>query len=304
VRRMAGFSLIELMVATTIGLILTLLIGQIFINSKQMFTTTDNLSRVQENARYALAILTRAVRVASYKSDPRLPRNDVVEVGPPANTTIGAFRAMNTLIGTDGGTTGTPASGLPDSFTVLFQGNGDGAGNGDGTVQDCAGNRVDATATPYPLTWTLLTTPTYTANTYLIQADPANNNEPTLFCNTLPPPAVCTPGTATCLPLVPGVENMQIVYGEDQIGIPGTSTSLQPDGSIDRFVPASSVGNWNRVLSVRISLLMRTEDRVAANVTPASTFYAMSGTNVYAPGTDTRVRRQFTTVIDLRNRTQ
>lgn len=301
--RQQGFSLIELMVATTIGLIITLLIGQIFINSRQMFSSTDNLSRMQENARYALSVLTRAVRTSAHRTDPRYPKNDYTEPGPPSVTVYGLFRTANTLQGAEGGTTGTPATGIPDSFTVLFQGMGDGAGNADGTVQNCAGARIDATLVPYPMTWTSAYAGVYQANQYLIMNDPANNNEPTLFCNTTPASA-CTPPSATCLPLVPGVENMQIVYGEDLIGPVGTPVSLSPDGSIDRFVTATDVVNWNNVLSMRISLLMRSDDRVASMPTPSSTAYLMNGTNVYAPGTDTRVRRVFTAVIDLRNRTQ
>lgn len=317
-RRQHGFSLIELMVASTIGLILTMLIGQIFINSRQVFSSTDNLSRVQENARYALTILTRAVRLASHKSDPRLPRNDVFAsgisgVGP--TTALGAFRTLNTLQGTDGGTTGTPATGLADRLIVRFQGSGDGLGavtSADGTVQDCAGRKIDAILTPYTTTAPYLDTraeadppdPNIVVNTYFIQADPSNNNEPALFCNTAAAGGVCVAGTAGCLALIPGVENMQILYGEDQVGPLGTPSSLDPDGSVDRFVTAADVANWNAVLSLRISLLMRTDDRVANNPIPASTAYLMSGQNVYAPGNDTRLRRVFTTVIDFRNRTQ
>jgi type IV pilus assembly protein PilW len=63
-RRQHGFSLIELMVAITIGMILTMLIGQIFINSRMVFSSTDSLGRLQENARYALSVLTRGVRAS------------------------------------------------------------------------------------------------------------------------------------------------------------------------------------------------------------------------------------------------
>jgi len=279
-----GFSLIELMVACTIGLILTMLIGQIFINSRAVFASTDNLGRLQENARYALLLLSRELRQTTYKSDPRAPRNVVF--------------ALPTLTGTDGGTTGTPASGVPDILTVRFQGSGDGLGTADGTIQDCIGTKIDSGVT--------------VVNTFFIMNDPNNSNEPTLYCTTEVPPVGCTittcaPCTAatTCFPLVPGVENMQVTYGEDKIGAP--PATLSPDGSIDRFVtadPTTGVAVWDNVLSVRVSLLMRTADRVANAPIPSSTAYSMSGTNVYAPGNDTRLRRVFTTVVGLRNRTQ
>jgi len=337
-RRPHGFSIIELMVAATIGLILTMLIGQIFINSRQIFSSTDNLSRLQENARYTLTTLTRAIRLASHKTDPRIPRNDVIASGASgAGSTddMGAFRTLDTLRGWEAGTSGSPASGLPDSFTVRFQGSGDGLGtatSADGTVQDCAGRKVDAVTSSYafPDLRNPIDAPDakIVVNTYLIQADPNNNNEPTLFCNTVTPtsyPAslttqvsqTCTP-SATCLALIPGVESMQILYGEDQVGPLGAPSSLSPDGSIDRWVPADSVANWNNVLSVRISILMRTDDRVANVPTAASTAYTLNGTATYPTAVgvplstggvatvspDTRLRRTFTTVIDFRNRTQ
>jgi type IV pilus assembly protein PilW len=271
-----GFSLIELMVSVTIGLILTMLIGQIFINSRAIFASTDNLGRLQENARYALLMITRELRQTTYKSDPRAPRSTVF--------------TTTTLTGTENGTTGTPASGVPDVITIRFQGAGDGVGNPDGTIQDCTGTRIDAGVT--------------VANTFFIRGDPNNNNEPTLFCNTQDPPVItCTPGNANCVALVPGVENMQISYGEDKIGAP--PATLSPDGSIDRFVDASTVAVWDNVLSVRISLLLRTDDRVASTPLPNTTVYTMpAGNSVNAPGTDTRLRRVFTTVVGLRNRTQ
>ena len=132
-------------------------------------------------------------------------------------------------------------------------------------------------------------------NKFLIQND-ASTGEPTLYCNTVTTACV----TATCYPLVPGVENMQVLYGEDTSGPP--PATLSPDGSIDRWVTASNVSNWDNVLSVRISLLLRTPDRIADATNTA--VYSMSGTNVYAPGNDTRLRRVFTTVVNLRNRTQ
>src|SRR5262245_33749913 len=181
-RATRGFSLIELMVAMSIGLILTLIIGQIFINSRAVFASTDNLSRLQENARYGLNLIAREVRSAGYKADSR-PN--------PIDTTYAA--AYTGLGGTDGGTTGTPASGVPDLITLRVEGNGAGGppATSDGTTQDCLGNRV-----PYG---------TVVTNTFMVAADATNNNEPTLFCNTdNVAPTVCG---ASCFPLVPGVEN-------------------------------------------------------------------------------------------------
>ena len=267
--RMRGFSLIELMIAMTIGLVISLVVGQLFLGSRAAFTSTDNLSRLQENSRYALTLITRELRSTSFRSDPRVPR--------PTAYPLATTPSLN---GADGGGTAS------DQITVRFQGSGNGTGTADGTVQDCVGQLIDYG--------------TAVVNTLFIQPDTTNGNEPTLFCNSTGA-TTCAVGAAGCFPVVPGVENMQILYGEDTGAAPYTTN---PDGSIDRWVTAAAgnVSNWDNVLSVRVSLLLRTADRVGA--TSDTKIYAMSGTNVAAPGNDTRLRRVYTSVINLRNRTQ
>jgi type IV pilus assembly protein PilW len=64
--REAGFSLVELMVAVTIGLILLAAISSLFVSSKRSYNTQDSLARLQENARFAMHFLTRDIRTAGY----------------------------------------------------------------------------------------------------------------------------------------------------------------------------------------------------------------------------------------------
>lgn len=63
----SGFSLIEIMVALMIGLFLMAGIIQIFMGSKASYSTTENLSRIQENGRLAIELLGRDLRMAGYK---------------------------------------------------------------------------------------------------------------------------------------------------------------------------------------------------------------------------------------------
>ena len=62
--RISGFSLIELMVAITLGLVLTAGMIQLFSSTKLTFQTNDGLARVQENGRFAIEILKRELRQA------------------------------------------------------------------------------------------------------------------------------------------------------------------------------------------------------------------------------------------------
>ena len=63
-RTQRGFSLIELMVALTLGLLLTAGLVQLFTSTKVTFNTNDALARVQENGRFALENLKRELREA------------------------------------------------------------------------------------------------------------------------------------------------------------------------------------------------------------------------------------------------
>ncbi len=61
-----GFSLVELMIATTIGLLLMVGVTQIFLTNKQTYRVQEELSRLQENGRFAALILKRETRMAGF----------------------------------------------------------------------------------------------------------------------------------------------------------------------------------------------------------------------------------------------
>ena len=112
-----GLSLVELLVAMTVGLLLTAGVLTVFVNSKQTYRVQDNLSHLQENGRFALILLGNALRMAGYKTD---PINDTRLVFPT------------------GAIYGTDTTGSPDAISISFQ------GAADGTTRDCLGNSVGA----------------------------------------------------------------------------------------------------------------------------------------------------------------
>ena len=61
-----GLSLIELMIAITLGLILLTGVMQVFLSSKNVFSSQQALSRVQETGRLAIEFLSRDIRMAGY----------------------------------------------------------------------------------------------------------------------------------------------------------------------------------------------------------------------------------------------
>ncbi|SMF01300.1 type IV pilus assembly protein PilW [Alteromonadaceae bacterium Bs31] len=97
--------------------------------------------------------------------------------------------------------------------------------------------------------------------------------------------------------VVEGVESMQIVYGENLDG-----DNLK---SVDAYVTADKVSDWENVISVRVTLLVQS---VNNNLSQGPVPYVFNGVNYSgvsgnpAPA-DNRLRRVFTRTFTLRNRT-
>lgn len=253
----AGFTMVELLVAMTVGLLLTVAVAQLFIGSRRTYATTDDLSRMQENMRYAHDLLTRNVRLIGYMSSPNRYSVDT-------DGFTGVYTGGNLpLQATNGAGTAS------DTFTAKFQGSNDAFGAPDGAVIDCLGNAVGAA--------------TIVTNIFSIGLD-AVSNSPGLFCQS------SLNATATPVLVVPNVDNMQVLYGEDTTG----------DSNADRYVPASLLADANQVVSMRIALLFRSAN---ANVRPTvdTTAYTLNGVTLPAFNT-THIRRVMTVTISLRNR--
>jgi type IV pilus assembly protein PilW len=63
-RAVRGFTLIELMIAITLGLLVIAGIGQVFVSSRRGYSAQQGLSQVQQSARFSLAMLERAINSA------------------------------------------------------------------------------------------------------------------------------------------------------------------------------------------------------------------------------------------------
>ena len=120
-RTQAGFTLIEIMVAVTIGLFIVLALTGVFINMKSAFTAQDQLSELQDSERLALTVLTTTVESAGYFPDPLA---STATGNLPAG---GAFADGQGIVGTTGA---APAS---DTLTTRYV-----SASGDGLV-DCFG---------------------------------------------------------------------------------------------------------------------------------------------------------------------
>lgn len=254
--REQGFTLVELMVALTIGLVLTIVVAQLFLGSRRTYATTDDVSRMQENIRYTYQLLTRTIHLAGYKSSANTRVEDVFAAGTPV------------LAGVEG--TGI----ISDSFTVRYQGNSNGPGAAaDGSIVDCLGQPVAAGV--------------MAANTFSIAV--GRNGANALFCSV---------DGVNNVEVVPDVENMQILYGVDN------DSNLV----VDSYVRTTDAGfNANNVRSVRVALLFRTPNPGVSPTTVTRTYDLngppAAGGATLGPFNDTRIRRDLTMTVNMRNRT-
>jgi len=90
--------------------------------------------------------------------------------------------------------------------------------------------------------------------------------------------------------LADGVQDMQILYGEDTGGGGGNQYA-------DVYVDASAVADWTNIRSVRINILLQSAD----NITIEPRAFTFNGANANT-GNDQRLRMAFSTTIALRNR--
>ncbi len=204
-----GLSLIELMIAITLGIIIAAAMISLFVNSKQSYRVNENMSRLQENARFAVSFISRDLRMADYRA---CVTEDTLDDAISGGTLNGS-----------------------DTVTIIYQSN------------DC--DTANALAT----------------TVYSIQdPDGAGPRQRALFRSV---------DGAAAQELVEGIENLQILFGED------TDKDFVPN----YYVNAASIDDMEQAISVRFIVTARTLD-----------------TNIASGGG--RISRDFTSTIVLRNR--
>lgn len=105
--------------------------------------------------------------------------------------------------------------------------------------------------------------------------------------------------------LVDGVENMQLLYGEDLDGESGTgaSSALNPDNVANAFLTADQVGSFRRVVSIKVGLVVRSPD-AGLDIGPNTTFpeFEVLDQVTINPPDDANQRFVNNTTLRLRNR--
>jgi type IV pilus assembly protein PilW len=282
-RAVIGFSLIELMISITLGLIILTGVALIFANTSNTRNEIERVSRQIENGRYAVDVLTQDLRLAGYYGELNVgPLPAPAALTDPCSTAAADWNAAIPLYlqGYNAGA-GAPASCLPASLNfqpgtdilVLRRARTCAAGtagcdaaiNGKPYVQVslCASETtanvlgLEGTAT-FNLTkkncTTLAAKREYYVRIYFVSSDNgAGQNIPTLKRLDL-----TGSGWATSA-LVEGIEQFNLEYGLDTSG----------DGAPDAYVAdpndypagacnaACQVANWMNVVTVHVHVLAR-----------------------------------------------
>ena len=311
--RQRGISLVELMVGLTIGLLLLGGLLQLFTGSKSTYTTLTGISRVQEGGRISMERMKYNLRMAGNIGCSNLsaltPNNE------SGNTFFNNITAVQGTNDVSGGTPGTDPVDGTDTLTITYARPSDTELSGDMTsttgdipingnpdnlaasdyllITDCENaDFLQATSVDTTIAHSATLSKPYLDNalvssmqsmTYSVidtgRTDRHGNPVRSLFE---------TPLSGAAVEIVNGVEDMQVTYGEDSTG----------DGAVDAYVDADTVGNWNNVYSVRVRMLVATDEDVGSIKRP---YTDLQGTAITDPG-DFKIRRQFTSTVNLRNR--
>lgn len=324
-------TLIELLIALLIGAFLLGGVLQIFLGTKQSYRMAEGLSRMQENARFAMDMIGEDIRMAGFRgcnSQTAITNNlnSPTDFYYNFNTALQGFEATS-----DPGD--SPAVWSPSMATVteiteplggsdvitIRRATGDGnlvtahaSGSDNLTLANTTGlsandlvvaatcegsdvfqiTAITGTALAHnagpgtpgnatqPLSRSYADGQVYPISTVSYYVRLTGDGLPSLYRRI---------NSSLATELVEGIEQMQILYGED--------TDATPDGTPNYYTTADQVTDMAKVVSIRLSLLVRTIDDNLASEPQAYTYNGATTTP-----DDRRLRRVFTTTIAVRNR--
>jgi len=331
-KKQKGLTLLELMIAVVLGIFITGGMIQLFINSKQNYRVQENLSRLQENGRFAMDFIARDIRMTGYwgclKNGLGNATNSLNPGG--ANYDVNYHGFAEDILGLDDGAN-------PDTLTLRGAFN-----NGISVITPYATSPSQELKIPTDNGLVqgdiVLISDCEQANIFQISnADPSADGKITHTINNADDPGNINIADPTCddttaanhcfskiylgdasvykistivysiqtgasgelalfrkidggadQELIEGIEDMQILYGED----------TDNDSTPNYYLPAGSLGlNLEQVVSIRVSLLATTlEDNLATQAVP----YTIFGTQTTPD--DRKIRRVITSTIAIRNR--
>lgn len=314
-----GFTLVELMVGLTVGLLISGVAVAVFIANKQTSRVSNTMSRFQEGFRYIGQVMSRDIRMAGFAGCSREVAPTTVATGTTADTTftqaIRGFEnsdpvpalvpGIQRLPGTDvlrlqfTSATGFRLAadmGAPTDSVTLNATAADFSAGDIAVIADCSNSEVfrvsGVAAGPGTLTLSHAAPANATSSFARAYDAAAEVFDLVTAYYYVTETAEATPRrvlvkrvlrgtTLVDEELAEGVEDLQIVYGEG-----------------GRYVTADNVGNWANVTGVRVCIITRSPDDGLA--TANQRYFNCNGTAVNAP--DRRLRAPVFFAATLRNR--
>lgn len=273
-----GFTLVEFLLAMSLGIFLIAGVSTVYISSKQTYNVRDQTSELDENARAALRALKHHIAHAGYASTTgMLLNNFILPTGTALtaeNCADGTLNIQNTAV-IDTSADRSIANG-GDTIGLMFMADAE-------LSSDCSGQSSLSDQCYAPNS--AIRDSSYVYNSFSVGGTRTNSS------GDLVPDLRCGGSLNTVRqPWASGIENMQLQYGVDS----------NADGAVDNYWNATTVesnGVWANIISVRVGLLVRSIDPVfEQNV--AESFQVLDELIT----TDDRYRRSvYTTTIRLKN---
>lgn len=293
--RQAGLTLIELMIAITLGIAIVGVAISLLLSAKSTYTLEDDNARLLDTGRFVIENVTRAVRQSAFQN---LQNGDALPL-------VGQDTTTSSILDYDSRAGGPIPGRLPntDVLGLRFFGSSTMVGGvlmADKTVFDCAGNPIPAVQSAASIETDR------GSSVYFVKDVPGG--EPELHCG------FYQNNKFTSLPIAAGVEAFRVLYGIDTDG----------DAVPNRFVDAKTLNAldagrnttntlWKKIVSVKVSLLLRGGRMVRADA--ATNTYRLFGSDFPASSADGsivdegalpaatryRSRKVFATAIQLRN---
>lgn len=327
-RSRAGFSLIELMISLTIGLVIAGASLYAYLGTARATKMAEAQGRMYEDGQAALMILTQQLRMAGANPEqanrvdnaaPALSsrRNPVYlptpayagfVLLPPAYNLSGfsirgcttPFSNITTASQIDG-LNCVPGSGA-QSIAVSYEADRfNTVATDTGSPTDCLGNALPVLTASLPTVVGVgigIVNVTYAVvdNRFFINATQTMTS---LYCK--------GNGAALAQPLVDNIENMQFSYGarspaaaSSMTAVAGYLSADQVRTQADMAALPDDAARWARVLIVHVCIVVRSELPVVSNLASAS-YVKCDGTLETAPP-DLRLRHAYFTTVVLRNR--
>lgn len=329
-RRVRGISLIEILISVVIGLVVVVAIIVSYLGSGQASRYQSALTQMNEDAQTALNMLAKEVQLAGYSPPAALSAANPAVISyynltcgtgacaaPLLASTTGGTTGY--IFGCDGNTgtspftnpvltaltcaaaTGATSSGLAVTYVADVVNTVPKSVAGVPTPTDCLGAAIDVT-TP------AVGQPYYIArNRYFVDIEAGANTtgRPELFC-------ASDKAGASKQPLVENVEDMQVWYGLAAATVTSTAASRQvvryvkagkdasTAGTVNA-VNAATPGEWEKVMSVRICLLMRSAEPILQDE-DIKTYQPCDPNSALATSADRYLRRAYYTTATLRSK--